>query len=160
MYAVFSYSEPTNDMATSIPTQPLQALSIRQPWAWLIIRPDLKTTPERAAAATEGLIKNIENRTWWATYTGPLIIHASKGCTHQEYLDCQRFLDARELHILLPKLEDFQFGGVIGRVTMIGATHCSLSKWFTGPNGFVFKDAEILKFKPCRGKQGFFTVEI
>ena len=38
----------------------LKAISIRQPWAWLIVNG----------------YKDVENRTWKAKYTGALLIHA------------------------------------------------------------------------------------
>jgi hypothetical protein len=40
----------------------MKALSIRQPWAYLIITGD----------------KDIENRTWATAYRGPVLIHAGK----------------------------------------------------------------------------------
>jgi len=40
----------------------LPALSIWQPWAWLIANG----------------YKDIENRTWWTKFRGPFLIHASK----------------------------------------------------------------------------------
>jgi len=40
----------------------MKALSIRQPWAWLLV---------------EGF-KDIENRTWKTNYRGSFLIHASK----------------------------------------------------------------------------------
>jgi hypothetical protein len=50
----------------------VKALSIRQPWAWAILHAG----------------KRIENRDWRSChYRGPLLIHAAKGCTRQEYDD-------------------------------------------------------------------------
>ncbi|HHY88739.1 MAG TPA: ASCH domain-containing protein, partial [Chloroflexi bacterium] len=40
----------------------MKALSVRQPWAWLI---------------AQGY-KTVENRTWATNYRGPLLIHAGK----------------------------------------------------------------------------------
>ena len=39
----------------------MKALSIRQPWAWLILRPDLRPA-ERDRLRVDGLLKDIENR--------------------------------------------------------------------------------------------------
>ena len=44
---------------------PLKALSIRQPWAWLIVNG----------------FKDVENRNWRTHWRGRLLIHASKGMT-------------------------------------------------------------------------------
>jgi len=43
----------------------LRALSLRQPWAWLV---------------TNGS-KDIENRSWHTNHRGPLLIHASSNLT-------------------------------------------------------------------------------
>jgi ASCH domain len=40
----------------------MKALSVRQPWAWLIIAGH----------------KDVENRSWTTTYRGPLLIHAAR----------------------------------------------------------------------------------
>ncbi|WP_181162423.1 ASCH domain-containing protein [Burkholderia contaminans] len=45
----------------------MKALSIQQPWAWLIAHADEYDDPKR-----------IENRNWATRYRGPLLIHASK----------------------------------------------------------------------------------
>ena len=51
------------------------ALSIRQPWAWLIVHG----------------WKDIENRTWRTRVRGRFLIHAAKGMTNREYLDAIEF---------------------------------------------------------------------
>ena len=47
----------------------LPALSIRQPWAWMILNAG----------------KDIENRSWQTDYRGRFLIHAAKGMTQDEY---------------------------------------------------------------------------
>ena len=47
----------------------MMALSIRQPWAWLILHAG----------------KDIENRDWPTRFRGRFLIHASKGMTREEY---------------------------------------------------------------------------
>ena len=47
----------------------MKALSIRQPWAWLIVCGH----------------KPLENRSWPTPYRGPLLIHAAKGMARVEY---------------------------------------------------------------------------
>ena len=49
----------------------MKALSIRQPWAWLILNAG----------------KDIENRSWYTSVRGRVLIHASKGMTLAEYED-------------------------------------------------------------------------
>lgn len=135
----------------------MKALSIRQPWAWLIIRPDLTDPAQRREAAEQGLIKNIENRNWHTAFRGRVYVHAGKGMTIDEYTGCkvfvrERFGDA----IQLPKFEDLQRGGILGTVEIRHCTPVSESPWFEGEFGFVLKDAEPLLFRACKGALGFF----
>ena len=46
----------------------MKALTIKQPWAWLIAHG----------------YKNVENRTWRTNYRGNLLIHVSKSCSDLE----------------------------------------------------------------------------
>lgn len=88
-------------------------LSIRQPWAWLIVRPDITGPRERAAAMLDGRIKTVENRTWPTRYRGSILIHASKGMTRAQYEDAEDPLWAsRGPTIELPAFEDLQRGGI------------------------------------------------
>ena len=113
------------------------ALSIWQPWAWLI------------AAG----YKDIDNRNWRTNYQGPIYIHASKTkagtVTISELIDYYRLsIDPAEIRL--------QYGGLIGRARLAGCVRRSESKWFEGPFGFVITDAELIDFIPCRGKPGIF----
>ena len=122
-----------------------KALSIRQPWAWLIVK---------------GL-KEIENRAWNTTYRGDFYIHASKNLS--DYDDCVRFVDklnndpnAAIPHITLPAKDDLQLGGIIGAAYLSQCVTTSDSPWFTGEYGFILHNPRILPFFPCKGKLGFF----
>ena len=50
----------------------MKALSIRQPWAWLIVNGH----------------KDIENRQWRTHFRGKIYVHAAKGMTRGDYLAC------------------------------------------------------------------------
>lgn len=124
-----------------------QALSIRQPWAWLIANG----------------YKDIENRSWNTTYRGEFFIHASKAMTRKEYRQCQDYLDmlARDCNMFLPKIvlperKELNFGGIIGAATITACVTESDNGWFTGKFGFVLEDARVLPFMPCLGTLGFF----
>ena len=54
----------------------MKALSIRQPWAWLIVHGS----------------KRVENRSRRTHYRGPVLIHASAGMTIREYHEATNFL--------------------------------------------------------------------
>ena len=94
----------------------IPCISIRQPWAWLIVRPDLPDPVDRAMARQAGEIKDIENRTWSTRIRGQVLIHASKGMTKAEHDDCLAFLRHAfpGLAKRLPYAQALQFGGIIG----------------------------------------------
>ncbi|MDR1902371.1 MAG: hypothetical protein LBQ88_08850 [Treponema sp.] len=51
----------------------MKVLSVKNPWAYLIIH-GFDFGPEIGGF----LIKDVENRTWYTGYRGPLLIHCSK----------------------------------------------------------------------------------
>jgi len=126
----------------------MKALSIRQPWAWLILNAG----------------KDIENRVWAAQYRGPLLIHASAGSpTKWEH----RFALTEELQgsllrrgITLPS--SFERGGIVGRVDLIDCIRPNgarvSSPWFEGPVGWVLANPVSLPFTPYRGRLRLFDV--
>lgn len=121
------------------------ALSIRQPWAWLIVNGH----------------KDIENRTWVTGFRGRFLVHASKGMTRDEYLD--GLLMASENGIELPLFDDLPRGGIVGAVDLVGLADRETrptSPWFVGPVGFQLAGAVSLPFVPCKGALGFFKPEL
>jgi len=123
----------------------MKALSIRQPWAWLIVRG----------------WKTIENREWFSTFTGPLLIHAGKTMTRDDYEACEIFcmgLDGLGPEFRLPLFGELNRGGIVGRAVMIDCVQRSDNQWFTGTYGFVLTDAKPLPFRPLKGALGFFDV--
>lgn len=122
---------------------PRIALSIRQPWAWLIIAG----------------WKPLENRTWWTSLRGRVYIHAARGMTLEEYLACRGFALGINPRIAFPMAEHLDRGGVIGSVEIVGCVLESDSPWFVGPKAFVMERPEPLPFKVCRGMLGFFEPE-
>lgn len=122
----------------------MRALSIRQPWAWLIVNGH----------------KDIENRVWSTRYTGPLLIHASKGMTRAEYEDVVEMLedDSRLSHIKLPAAEALEKGGIVGIAHCGGSVDQCDSPWFFGPYGFVLSNQRAFPMIPFKGQLGFFDV--
>lgn len=116
----------------------MKALSILQPWAWLI-------------AAGH---KDIENRKWSTTFRGSFLIHAGKGFDTYGYRDIlHRFPE-----IEMPDLADFERGGIVGAGELVDCVQLSKSPWFNGPHGFVIRNARELEFTPWRGQLGWFEV--
>ncbi len=135
-------------------TEPITvALSIRQPWAWLIVRPDL-SDEERAQAYLDSRIKDIENRDWRTNHRGWFYVHAGQKFDHVGY----RYILARYPDIRLPASSDFERGGIVGQANLVDVVEESESRWFIGQYGFVLRGARPLPFTPCRGKLNFFKL--
>lgn len=119
----------------------MKALSIRQPWAWLIIHGG----------------KDIENRSWHTKRRGRFLVHASQGCTKDEYARAYRY--AIGLGVTnIPRLEDMQRGGIIGSVELVDSVDTSDSPWYMGQKAFVLRDPQPLPFVRFKGRLQFFEV--
>ncbi len=124
----------------------MMALSIWQPWAWLIANG----------------YKDIENRPWWTKFRGPFLIHASKtmdDCTLWELINHYQVKGIADPAAAQREIEA-QRGGIVGRAVLVGCVARSGSKWFQGRYGFVIEQARPLPFVPLRGRQGFFETGI
>lgn len=141
----------------------MKALSIRQPWAWLITRPDLTTPAERAAAIEAHGIKPVENRTWEMLYRGPLLIHAGQALTRGDYEACVLFLQSdarlRPLLHVLPARGALQLGGIVGQADVVACVRAHESPFFNGPFGVVLHNAKPREFVPLKGALGLFNVQ-
>lgn len=118
------------------------ALSIRQPWAWLILYAG----------------KDIENRTWRTSFRGRVLIHAGKGCSKEEWQDARDFAQRIRPGLMMPAIEGLNRGGIVGEVEIVNCMIKHPSSWFVGPYGFLLRDPRPLPFRPCRGALGFFDV--
>lgn len=153
----------------------MKALSIRQPWAWAIVRPDITAPEARAAAYERGIMKDIENRTWPTRFRGEFLIHAAVTLDDIPPATFEELFGVR-----YPKPEEMQRGGIIGQATLAacfehdGRTvhgddlkrnteeqlrRWRLSRWAAaGQCWFAIRDAEPRTFRPLRGALGFFEV--
>jgi len=116
----------------------MKALSIKQPWAWLIIHGG----------------KDIENRSWHTKYRGRFLVHASLSMTKREYEFACNY--AAKIGVQVPPFEDLQRGGIIGSVELVDSVDGHASPWYMAEKGFVLTDPKPLPFKPLRGQLGFF----
>ncbi len=119
----------------------MRAISIRQPWAWLIV---------------QGL-KDIENRDWSTTFRGRVLVHAGKANDHESYNDACAVASRCGI-TALPIESYFARGGIIGSVEIIDCVKWSKSPWFFGTYGFVLANPKPLPFVPFKGSLGFFNV--
>lgn len=123
----------------------MKALSIRQPWAWLIIHGG----------------KDIENRSWHTKFRGRFLVHASNGMTRKEHAEAYQFFlesGAGQPPFDFPSVEDLQRGGIIGSVELVDSLDTSDSPWYMGEKGFLLRDPKPLPFIPYKGRLGFFEV--
>lgn len=117
------------------------ALSIRQPWAWLIVNG----------------YKTVENRTWNTHFRGEFYIHTGQTWGHEERHAVRVIQE--ETDIKLPSTYDL--GGIVGKAYLYDVKEAlpkNMSFWFTGPKGFFLRDVEEIPFIRCKGDQKFFDV--
>lgn len=146
------------------------ALSIRQPWAWLITRPDVVGAAARAALVEQDLIKTVENRDWPTNYRGQMLLHAGKTCTVADYDAALLFVEAfvsPALALQVPDLAELPRGGVVGMTHLVDCVRSHPSRFFTGdPDlpeggyGFVLQGSIAVPFLPWKGRLGFFDVVV
>lgn len=122
----------------------MKALSIQQPWAYLIVNG----------------FKDIENRSWNTKFRGKFLVHAGKKFDREglEYVQ-------KHFGLLLNKTKkDFDLGGIVGEAEITGCFYNIFgneSKWYIpGQWGFKLTNAKSLEFKPCNGQLGFFEINV
>jgi hypothetical protein len=114
-------------------TATVRALSVRQPWATLIV---------------DG-VKTVENRTWDTTHRGPLAIHAARTPV--------------ELRARREPLDHYVFGAVIGVVDLVDVVRDHPSEWaINGCYHWLLASPRRLRGGPVtvRGRLGLFPVEL
>ena len=141
--------------------KPIYALSVKQPWAWLICKG----------------YKDVENRDWPMRKTIeaqrvelPLRIYVHTGCRFDtwaltDFRLCSWMSDSlidEKTDTYLDQLhETWKAGAIIGEVTITGCVDKSESPWFVGKYGFVLADPVLYEHPiPCRGALGFFKPSI
>jgi hypothetical protein len=118
----------------------IPALSIQQPWAWLILHAG----------------KDVENRTWPTKYRGKFFIHAAKKFDRYGYGEILRYSS-----LYLPNdipfptsPNQFPRGGIVGLAELTDCVQKAENIWadhFDGIWNFVLEDAVELDFVPLRG---------
>lgn len=148
--------------------QPKYALSIRQPWAWLVLHGG----------------KDVENRTWdkpkWVKLPMRVYIHASRTIDQFAFmageelpdhqLDLEPFIKER---IPANALQSWRaaysrtlgkdLGTIVGEVTITAWTDgwAAGSPWFEGPYGLILADPVAYDTPiPCKGRLGLFVPDL
>jgi hypothetical protein len=128
----------------------LVALSVKQPWAALLVAG----------------VKTVEVRTWATRRRGPVLIHASKVPDDRP----------EGWSLVTPELAELAAlrGGIVGIGELADcvrynnedafaaacAAHRNAPEWFrpAGLFGFVFQNLHPIAYHPCPGQTMFFTV--
>jgi hypothetical protein len=115
----------------------MQAISIKQPWAWAILHAG----------------KDVENRSHnkFKNLSGRVLIHASKSIDPEG-----RTFIAKHFDIIVPS--DLPRGGIVGSIEVTGFTTSSKSLWFFGPYALTLWDPKPCEFIPYKGALGIFHV--
>ena len=138
----------------------MKALSIKQPWAWLIVNGH----------------KDVENRTWALprTFAIPQRIYVHAGKSFDWACDPQSWASQVAGYAeAMDAMADAARGAIVGEVTIIDQRSlcCPLglndgleeSMWYDGYPNFGFQLSEPVAYEkpiPYRGRLGFFEVAI
>jgi hypothetical protein len=139
-------------MSSLAPSGVLKALSLKQPFAWLIANGYLL----------------VDDRSWGTQYRGPILIHASKGLYEAYYQHIRSNTD-----VPIPERDKLEYGGVVGIADLVlcskpGQLPAGISReqraHFGGVHqeyyGFLFAQARPLPLMPCAGKLGIFEIDM
>lgn len=115
----------------------MMALSLRQPWAWLV---------------TNG-IRSVVYRTTATSHRGELLIHAGQDTDPQGWAWCRTAAPATARR--MPAPEVLTRGGIVGRARLVACIRASEDWW-----RWMLVDAETLPFHRCRGLPDLFRVDL
>lgn len=127
---------------------PRLALSVMQPWAWLVVND----------------LKDVENRDWkpWnpgLKMRGEFAVHAGQR-VDGEANDALRAglhpVTGRPFVPHLPLPRRWETGGMVGAVEIVDAVTSHSSDWFVGQRALVLRKGRTHPFIPVAGQLGFF----
>ena len=140
----------------------MRALSLTQPWPWIILNLD----------------KDVENRVWSTKHRGPFLLHAAKGAPKRTWHAARDFVAERfdsTLASEIPPWGDPSLprGGIVGIATIYAvASPCvDPTGWLrdVGPcerrwhmheqYGFLLRDVRPLPFLAVPGRQRWFNID-
>jgi hypothetical protein len=134
----------------------LRALSLTQPWPFIVMN----------------FGKDVENRSInIGNYRGPLLLHAAKGMTAEDYEAAVNFVRARFgfalAHLIPPPNSPLLVrGAIVARTNVVNqirpGEELLLSedqrKWYMGLHAYVFDRVVSTPIVPCKGALGFWRV--
>ena len=122
----------------------IPTLTIRQPWAQLII-----------CGA-----KDIENRDWPTRIRGKIAIHSSAKIDRREIESAcnqmERWIPKFSRHAFTNEALGYPAGMILGTVEIVDCVRKSDSPWFIGEYGFMLSNPQPLQTPiPAKGSLGF-----
>lgn len=126
----------------------MKALSIRQPWAWLIANG----------------IATVENRSWKTSYRGEFLIHASRQIDlDTATLDELRRAVYADYGVRIP--DELPTGGIVGQARIVDCVReCTdeNDRTWHDPDSYalLIRDAKPLPFSPTPGRLRFFEAAL
>lgn len=121
------------------------ALSLRQPWAWMIIHGG----------------KDVENRKWVSSKEGWVFIHAAATLGLSEYHEAMCFAQPRMDAVTwqkVPARGNIGRGGIVGAMKISPSDRGIVSKWrMDGQFPIPVLEVRALPFVPCKGMLNYFT---
>jgi len=134
----------------------MKALSIKQPWAWLICagHKDIENRNWRIGRKSSPGMMSVD---WKLQLPARIYVHAGKEFDHE----CLITQGETYANLIKMPLEKFTLGAIIGEVDITACVKASKSPWFVGVYGFVLANPVLYdKPIPYRGQLGFFEVEL
>jgi hypothetical protein len=137
--------------AEKLPPESRFALSVKQPWAALLVAG----------------VKTIEVRTWPTARRGRILIHASRipddrpeGWALVATPELRALADLRGGVIGVAELSECRTYTTLAAFAAECEQHRNAPDWFVPPRlfGFVFRDPRPIEYHACRGKTMFFRV--
>ncbi|MCX6000736.1 MAG: ASCH domain-containing protein [Chloroflexi bacterium] len=126
----------------------MKALSIKQPWAWLILHG----------------YKDVESREWSTRLRGRVLVHAGgsrSDMTRDVMAWILKRLDREEAETFMAAHGSLPFGALVGEVDITACVSASRSPWFAGPCGFILANPVAYdKPIPYKGQRHFFEVKL
>jgi len=122
-----------------------KVVSLRQPWAWLVVNG----------------FKTVENRSWPTEHRGLIWIHASQAAEPQSVLDdyLGALLITPQAKKAVPKVSAMATGAIVGVASVDGCWHADeLPRWMvqlvsaSGPYCWYLSNTRpLIKPVPCKG---------
>ncbi|MHC4089141.1 MAG: ASCH domain-containing protein [Planctomycetota bacterium] len=120
----------------------MKALTVCQPWAWMIVHGP----------------KRYENREWQTSYRGLLLIHAGRS---RSWIDEHELRQWRAQGLPVPDSANLPFGAIMGVCRLVDCLPIDQidDEWASGPWCWQLDDVRAFdKPIPYRGGRGLFDV--